>query len=156
MEYFLNEDQKMVQSLARRIAEEKILPVRAELDETEEFPWDIVNELAVSDMFRVFIPEEYEGLGGGCLDLCLVIEELSRVCAGVALAYAVTSLGSFAIIVYGTEEQKKKYLPDIAAGKRLPTARPNWWERPARAHHRTCGRVDRRRAAPDPLLRNRS
>ena len=119
MEYFLNEDQKMVQSLARRIAEEKILPVRAELDETEEFPWDIVNELAVSDMFRVFIPEEYEGLGGGCLDLCLVIEELSRVCAGVALAYAVTSLGSFAIIVYGTEEQKKKYLPDIAAGKRL-------------------------------------
>ncbi len=119
MEYFLTEDQKMIQGLARRIAEEKILPVRAELDETEEFPWDIVNELAASDMFRVFIPEEYEGLGGGCLDLCLVIEELSRVCSGVALAYAVTSLGSFALLVYGTEEQKKKYLPDIAAGKRL-------------------------------------
>ncbi len=119
MEYLLTEDQKMIKSLARRIAEEKILPVRAELDETEEFPWDIVKELADSDMFRVFIPEEYEGLGGGCLDLCLVVEELSRACSGVALSYAATSLGSFALLNYGTEEQKRKYLPDIAAGKKL-------------------------------------
>jgi alkylation response protein AidB-like acyl-CoA dehydrogenase len=119
LEYFLTEEQKMIKDLARRIAEEKILPVRAELDETEEFPWDIVKELADGDMFRVFIPEEYQGLGGGCFDLCLVIEELSRVCSGVALAYAVTSLGSFALLVYGSEEQKQKYLPDIAAGKRL-------------------------------------
>ncbi len=119
MEYFLSEQQKTIKSLARRIAEEKILPVRAELDEKEEFPWDIIKDLADSDMFRVFIPEEYEGLGGGCLDLCLVVEELSRVCSGVAVSYAVTALGSFALLEYGTEEQKRKYLPDIASGKRL-------------------------------------
>ncbi len=119
MEYFLSEQQKTIKSLARRVAEERILPVRAELDEREEFPWDIMKDLADSDMFRVLLPEEYEGLGGGCLDLCLVVEELSRVCSGVAISYAATALGSFALLEYGTEEQKRKYLPDIASGKRL-------------------------------------
>ncbi len=119
MEYFLTEEQKTIKSLARKIAEEKILPVRAELDEKEEFPWAIIKDLADADMFRVFIPEEYEGLGGGCLELCLVVEELSRVCGGVAATYAVNALGSHTLIEYGTEEQKRKYLPDIAAGKRL-------------------------------------
>ncbi len=119
MDYFLTEGQKTIQSLARRIAEEKILPVRAELDEREEFPWGIIKDLADSDMFRIFIPEQYEGLGGGCLELCLVVEELSRACSGVAVSYAASALGSFALMEHGTEEQKKKYLPDIAAGKRL-------------------------------------
>ena len=119
MEYFLNEQQKEIKSLARRIAEERILPVRAELDENEEFPWAIVKDLANSDMFRVFVPEEYEGLGGGCLELCLVMEELSRVCSGVALGYAATALGSYSLVEYGTEEQKKQYLPLIASGEKL-------------------------------------
>ena len=119
MEYFLSEQQKTLKSLARRIAEEKILPVRAELDEKEEFPWEILKDLANADMFRIFIPEEYEGLGGGCLDLCLVVEELSRVCSGVAVSYAASALGGFALLEYGTEAQKQKYLPDIAAGKKL-------------------------------------
>ena len=119
MEYFLNEQQKTIKSLARRIAEEKILPIRAELDEREEFPWDIIKDLAASDMFRVFIPEEYEGLGGGCFDLCLVVEELSRACAAVAVSYAAVDLGIVPLLHYGTEEQKQKYLPDVAAGKRL-------------------------------------
>ncbi|MDP6647093.1 MAG: acyl-CoA dehydrogenase family protein [Dehalococcoidales bacterium] len=119
MEYLLNEQQKLVKNLARKIAEERILPVRADLDEREEFPWAIMKDLADSDLFRIFVPEEYEGLGGGCLDLCLIVEELSRVCSGVAVTYAASALGSFAIRQFGTEEQKKKYLPDIAAGKRL-------------------------------------
>ena len=119
MDYFLTEQQKTIKNLARRIAEEKIQPVRAELDEREEFPWDIMKDLADSDMFRVFIPEEYEGLGGGCLELCLVVEELSRVCSAVAISYAASALGIFGILEYGTEEQKQKYLPDIAAGKKL-------------------------------------
>ena len=119
LEYFLSEQQKMIKSLARRIAEEKILPVRAELDESEEFPWTIMNDLADSDMFRVFIPEEYDGLGGGCLELCLVIEELSRVCAGIAISYAASALGSVTLLEYGSEEQKRKYLSDIASGKKL-------------------------------------
>lgn len=119
MQYFLNEQQQMIKSLARRIAAERILPVRAELDEKEEFPWDIMQELANADMFRVFIPEQYGGIGGGCLDLCLVIEELSRVCAGIAISYAADALGCLPLLEYGTEEQKKKYLPTVASGKKL-------------------------------------
>ena len=119
MEYFLTEQQKTIKDLARRIAEEKILPVRAELDETEEFPWGVIKDLADSDMFRVFIPEEYEGLGGGCFELCLVIEELSRACSGIAVCYAASALGGSCLLEYGTEAQKQKYLPDIASGKRL-------------------------------------
>ena len=119
MEYFLTEEQKTIKSLARKIAEERILPVRAELDEKEEFPWAIIKGLADADMFRVFVPEEYEGLGGGCLELCLAVEELSRICAGVATTYAVNALGAHTLIEFGTEEQKRRYLPDIAAGKNL-------------------------------------
>ncbi len=119
MEYFLNELQETVRKMARTIAEERILPVRAALDEKEEFPWAIMKDLADTDMFRVFIPEEYGGLGGGCLELCLVVEELSRVCPGVAVSYASSLLGSFDLLKYGNEEQKRKYLPDIASGKRL-------------------------------------
>ncbi len=119
MEYFLTEQQKTIKALARRIAEERILPVRAELDEKEEFPWAIMKDLADADMFRVFVPEEYDGLGSGCLELCLVVEELSRVCSGVAISYAATALGCSSLLEYGSEEQKQKYLPDIASGKRL-------------------------------------
>jgi len=109
----------MVRTLARRIAEERVLPVRAELDEKEEFPWAIVKDIADADMFRVFIPEKYEGLGGGCLELCLVTEELSRVCSSVAISYAATALGCLSLLEYGTEQQKQKYLPEVASGKRL-------------------------------------
>ena len=119
MDYGLSEEQITLRDLARRIAEERVLPVRAELDETEEFPWSIMKDLADSDMFRVFVPEEYEGLGGGCLDLCLVVEELSRACSGVAVCYAASALGASAILLFGSEEQKQKYVPDIADGKRL-------------------------------------
>jgi len=119
LDYFLTEQQKTMKSLARRLAEERILPVRAELDEKEEFPWAIIKELAASDLFRVFIPVEYDGLGGGCLDLCLVVEELSRACSGIAVSYAASGLGAFALLDYGSEEQKRKYLPEIAAGKKL-------------------------------------
>jgi alkylation response protein AidB-like acyl-CoA dehydrogenase len=119
LEYFLTEQQKAIKDLAKEIAEEKILPVRAELDEKEEFPWEIIKLLAYTDMFRVFIPEEYEGLGGGCFDLCLVVEELSRICSAVAVSYAAVALGTIPLLMYGTEEQKQKYLPDIASGKRL-------------------------------------
>ncbi len=119
MEYFLTEQQKEIKNLTRTIAEEKVLPVRAELDEKEEFPWEIMKVLADTDLFGVYIPEEYGGLGGGILDLCLVVEELSRVCSGVAVSYAASGLGTLTLLRYGTEEQKRKYLPDIASGKKL-------------------------------------
>jgi alkylation response protein AidB-like acyl-CoA dehydrogenase len=119
MDYFLSEDQIMIRDLARQIAEEKIVPVRAELDEKGEFPWDIMKTLAQSDLFGLFIPEEYGGLGKGCLELSIAVEELSRACLGVSTSYAANALGTYPILLFGTDEQKKKYLPDIAAGKRL-------------------------------------
>lgn len=119
MDYFFNEDQMMIKELARQIAEEKIKPVREELDEKEEFPWEIMKVLAQSDLFGLFVPEQYGGLGKGCLELCIAVEELSRACLGVATTYAANALGTYPILLYGSEEQKNKYLPDIAAGKRL-------------------------------------
>ncbi len=109
----------MIQDLARKVAQEKVLPVRAELDEKEEFPWDLMKVCAEAGLFGVSIGEEYGGFGGGVLENCLAVEELSRVCLGVATSYAASGLGAHPIMLYGSEEQKKKYLPDIAKGKRL-------------------------------------
>jgi alkylation response protein AidB-like acyl-CoA dehydrogenase len=119
LHYFLTPEQQMIQDLARKIAQEKVLPVRAELDEKEEFPWDIMKVCAEAGLFGVSIGEEYGGFGGGVLENCLAVEELSRVCLGVATSYAGSGLGAHPIMLYGSEEQKKKYLPDIAKGKRL-------------------------------------
>ncbi len=119
MDYFLTEEQKMIVALCKKIAEEKIKPVREHYDETEEFPWPIVEEIAKADLFRIYIPEKYGGLGESILNLCLAVEELSKVDGAISLSLAVTALGTFPILLFGTEEQKKKYLPDIAAGKRL-------------------------------------
>jgi alkylation response protein AidB-like acyl-CoA dehydrogenase len=119
LQYFLTEEQLMIRDLTRRLAEERIKPVRNQLDENEEFPWAIIQDMALCDLFRVFVPREYEGLGGGCLELCLVMEELSRVCSGVAICYAASALGSYTLMDYGSETLKRKYLPDIAAGKKL-------------------------------------
>ncbi|MCX5791050.1 MAG: acyl-CoA dehydrogenase family protein [Elusimicrobia bacterium] len=119
MDYLITEQQTMMRDLARKIAQEKIKPVAAHYDETEEFAWPIMKILADSDLFGVYIPEKYGGLGGGILDMCLVTEELSRACGGIALGYAGTGLGTLPILLHGSEEQKLKYLPDIAKGKRL-------------------------------------
>jgi alkylation response protein AidB-like acyl-CoA dehydrogenase len=119
MDYGLNEQQIMVRDLCRQVAQEKIKPVAAELDKTEQFPWDIINILAQSDLFAIFVPEAYGGTGGGVLDLCIATEEMSRVCGGIAVSYAASALGTFPIILFGNEEQKKRYLPDLASGKKI-------------------------------------
>ncbi|HHU62875.1 MAG TPA: acyl-CoA dehydrogenase [Clostridiales bacterium] len=119
MEYFLTEEQEMIKDLAKRIADEKIAPVALEYDEKGIFPRDIVNILAQSDLCGVYIPEEYGGLGGGIFEMALVVEELSRACGGIALAFAGTGLGIYPVILFGNEQQKEKYLPDIASGKKL-------------------------------------
>jgi len=119
LDYFLSEEQHMIQDLARKIAREKILPVRAELDEREEFPWEVVKVSAEAGLMGVSMPEEYEGFGGGVLEYCLVAEELSRVCLGIATSVVASGLGAMPILLYGSPEQKKRYLPDIAKGRKL-------------------------------------
>ncbi|MBU3933297.1 MAG: acyl-CoA dehydrogenase family protein [Candidatus Omnitrophica bacterium] len=119
MDYQLNEQQIMIRDLARQIAREKIKPRAAEYDEKEEFPWEIMKVLAKADLFGIYIEEKYGGTGGGVLELAIATEELSRACAGTAVCFAASALGTYPIILFGSEEQKKKYLPDLAGGKKL-------------------------------------
>lgn len=119
MDYLLSEQQIMVRDLAREIAREKVEPITAELDEKEEFPWEIMKILAQSDLFGVYIDEQYGGTGGGVLELSIATEELSRACGSIAVSYAASALGTYPILLYGNEEQKKRYLPDLATGKKL-------------------------------------
>jgi len=109
----------MIRDLARKVAEEKMLPVRAELDEKEEFPGEIIKVSAEAGLMGVSMPEEYGGFGGGILEYCLVAEELSRVCLGIATSVVASGLGAMPILLFGNPEQKKQYLPDIAKGKKL-------------------------------------
>ncbi|MGE5671353.1 MAG: acyl-CoA dehydrogenase family protein [Fibrobacterota bacterium] len=119
MNYFLSEEQQMIIDTAREIAQKKILPVREKYDHEGIFPWDVVKALAEVDLCGLYIPEEYGGFGGGVFELCLAVEELSKVCGGISLAMAATALGTFPILLFASDAQKKKYLPDIAAGKKL-------------------------------------
>jgi butyryl-CoA dehydrogenase len=119
LDYFLTPEQKMIRDLARKVAEEKMLPVRAELDEKEEFPGEIIKVSAEAGLMGVSMPEEYGGFGGGILEYCLVAEELSRVCLGIATSVVASGLGAMPILLFGNPEQKKQYLPDIAKGKKL-------------------------------------
>lgn len=118
MDHFLDETQQMIVDTAREITREKILPVRAELDEKGEFPREILYDIAKADMFGIFVPEEYGGLGGGCFEVVLAMEELAKGCVGVATSFAASALGIFPVMIAGSAEQKQKYLPDIAQGKR--------------------------------------
>ncbi|MDR0890780.1 MAG: acyl-CoA dehydrogenase family protein, partial [Endomicrobium sp.] len=120
MNYMLSEDEKFIVETAKTIANEKIMPIRHHYDNNNaNFPWEIIEECAKADLCGVYIPEEYEGLGKGIMGLILVIEELCKVDGGIALAIAATALGTLPIIMFGTEEQKRKYLPYIASGKKL-------------------------------------
>ncbi|MBU0503462.1 MAG: acyl-CoA dehydrogenase family protein [Candidatus Omnitrophota bacterium] len=119
MDYLLTEEQKMIRDLARKIAVEKIAPVAAKYDQSEEFPWPELKIIADADLFGLFIPEEYDGMGISVLNLCIATEELARACGGIAVCYAASALGTFPIILFGNDEQKKKYLPDIAKGKKI-------------------------------------
>lgn len=119
MDYFLSDDVKAIRELCAEIAEKHIKPVREELDRENRFPHEIMNVLADSDLFRIYIPEEYEGLGLGSMSLCVAAEELSRACAGIATSYAANALGAMPILLFGTDGQKRKYLPGLASGKSL-------------------------------------
>jgi butyryl-CoA dehydrogenase len=119
MDYGFTEEQKMIKELAKKIAMEKALPLRAELDESGHFPWEVVKACAEANLTGIGIEEKFGGIGGGTLEYCIATEELSTICGGIALSYAATGLGTMPIILFGNEEQKQKYLPPIAKGEKL-------------------------------------
>jgi alkylation response protein AidB-like acyl-CoA dehydrogenase len=116
----LSEDHRMVREMVAKLATEEIAPRAAEADRTREFPWENIKKMAELGLMGVTVPEEYGGAGMDSLALVLVIEEVSRACASTGVITAVqNSLGCYPLLAYGTEEQKRKYLPSIASGKKI-------------------------------------
>ncbi len=94
-------------------------PLAAHYDRVQEYPWEIKKELCDAGLMGIWVPEEFGGAGAGVLNLCIVVEELSRACGGVGVLYAVNALGSFPILVAGTDEQKQRFLPSVTSGEKL-------------------------------------
>jgi len=117
--YYLTDEQRAIRDLAREIAREKIAPVAAYHDETETYPEEIMKLLAQQGMMGIWVPEEYGGTDAGAMGVSLVAEELAWACAGTATNWGATPLGGYPILLTGTEEQKRRYLPRLAAGEIL-------------------------------------
>ena len=119
MDYFFTNEEKALKEKVRALTEKFVVPALDELDINAEFPRAIVDEFAREGLLRIFIPTAYGGTGAKIMDMCIACEEVGRVCAGVATAYAVGALGSGPIVYFASEEHKQKYLPKIASGELL-------------------------------------
>jgi short-chain 2-methylacyl-CoA dehydrogenase len=120
MNFDFTDDQKNIQRLARDFAQQEVKPVAEELDRTKSFPYEIVGKLAELGLMGMPFPEEYGGGGADNMSYALAIEELGRIDSSVAITVAAhTSLGTWPIYAFGTEEQKQQWLPDLCAGKSL-------------------------------------
>ena len=118
-QYELTEEQKLLQTTVRRIADEKVAPGALERDKKGEFPWDMVKLLSENGLFGIDFPAKYGGSEAGLLSFCIAVEELSRADSAVSVLLLIQELASFPIIIAGNEAQKKKYLPGLAEGKLL-------------------------------------
>lgn len=108
-----------LQAIAREIADKHVRPLAAKYDRAQEYNWEAARAVSEAGLFKTFVPKEYGGHGAGILALALVTEELARADSGFGVAFAVNALGSFPIILGGTEEQKQKWLPQIARGEKF-------------------------------------
>jgi len=120
LNFDLPEEHELLRSTVREFAEERIAPVAEELDREHSFPYDLIAELAELGLMGIPIPEQHGGGGGDTLSYAIAIEELTRIDSSVAITVAAhTSLGTMPILLYGTDEQKEAWLPDLASGKKL-------------------------------------
>ena len=120
MDFDLSDDHRLIQSTVREFAQQEVAPVAEELDRTKSFPYDIVRRLGELNLMGIPFPEEYGGGGGDTLAYALTVEELTRVDSSVAITLcAHTSLGTQPIYLFGTEEQKRDWLPDLCSGRKL-------------------------------------
>jgi short-chain 2-methylacyl-CoA dehydrogenase len=120
VDFDLSAEQKLVQSTVRDFARQEVAPIAEELDREKRFPYEIVAKLGELGLMGIPFPEEYGGGGGDTLSYALAIEELARIDASVCITVAAhTSLGTMPIYLWGTDEQKRDWLPELTAGKRL-------------------------------------
>lgn len=118
MPYLLTDEQKMMRDMVRKLAQNEIAPLAAEIDRDHRFPRENIEKMAELGLMGVPIPEEYGGAGCDFLSYIITIEEISRACASTGVILAVhTSVGTFPILYFGTEEQKQKYIPKLAGGE---------------------------------------
>ena len=120
MNFDLSDEHELIRKTVREFAEERIAPVAEELDREHRFPYELVAGLAELGLMGIPFPEEYGGAGGDTLSYAITVEELTRIDSSVAITVAAhTSLGTMPIFLFGTEEQKQEWLPDLASGKKL-------------------------------------
>jgi alkylation response protein AidB-like acyl-CoA dehydrogenase len=120
VDFDLTAEQELIRDTVRTFARERVAPVAAELDLESRFPYELVAELGELGLMGLPVPEEYGGAGGDTVSYAIAIEELTRIDSSVAITVAAhTSLGTTPILLFGSDEQKERWLPDLAAGKRL-------------------------------------
>ena len=121
-----SEDHEALREAVRAVAEDKIAPYAAAVDEEARYPQEAHDALVASDFFAPHVPEEYDGVGADALATCIVIEEVARVDASASLIPAVNKLGSLPLILAASDDVKRTYLPPLAHGRRRsPTACPS-------------------------------
>lgn len=120
MDFKLNDEQQLLQTMVREFTDKEIRPIAAELDEEERFPTELIPMLSEIGVMGIPIPEEYGGVGMGNLEYVIAVEEISKACASTGVTVSAhTSLCCWPILTYGTEEQKQKYLVPLATGEKL-------------------------------------
>src|SRR5688572_19219493 len=120
MDLDLTPEQELVRDTVREFARARVAPVAEELDRESRFPYELVSELGELGLMGLPIPEEYNGAGGDTVSYALAIEELTRIDSSVAITVAAhTSLGTMPIFLFGSEEQKQRWLPELASGRKL-------------------------------------
>jgi short-chain 2-methylacyl-CoA dehydrogenase len=120
MNFDLSPEHELIRDTVREFARERVAPIAAELDREHRFPYELVAEAAELGLLGIPVPEEYGGTGGDTLSYAIAVEELTRVDSSVAITVAAhTSLGTMPILLFGSDEQKQQWLPDLASGKKL-------------------------------------
>jgi alkylation response protein AidB-like acyl-CoA dehydrogenase len=117
--FYLTDEQRMIRDLARKVARERVAPHAARYDEAEAYPEDSMRAITEAGFYAIWVPEAYGGSDMGCLALALVCEEIAYACASSGTQYLDQALGGLPILLYGSEAQKKKYLPGLASGEIL-------------------------------------
>ena len=117
--YRLSEEHTALRDIVRSLAQDRIAPRAAEIDATSQFPDDVYDALVKADLHAPHVPEEYGGVGADALAVCLVIEEIARFCATSSLIPSTSKLGTLPLLLAGSDEIKKRYLPEVASGEAM-------------------------------------